>query len=304
LIAYLWIARLCSERIRPRLLTLGILLLIGGHFLVTRTLTSIWTASQLTLATGADQLWVFDGKYYYLLGALLLVWGALLLHLLETYGGRSVAASVPLHWCVLTAAGVVILPSTVLIPGFQHSLVYISERMSLAIGVCACAVLAAAPARRFHNYLILTLGLIFFVFLFRDERRLNEFEDRVDRVVAQIPSGQRLVSPIIGYDLRADALVHMLDRACLGRCFSYANYEPSTAQFRIRVLKPNPFVISHYGDSWDLQNGRYVIQPADLPLLALGISDSGEVTVRSLKAGVASGTSKWLALQNRKAPAS
>jgi hypothetical protein len=94
----------------------------------------------------------------------------------------------------------------------------------------------------------------------------------------------------------------MLDRACLGRCFSYANYEPSTAQFRIRVVKPNPLVISHYGDSWDLQNGLYVIRPADLPLLALGISDDGKVTVRSLKAGAASGTSKWLALQNRKAP--
>jgi len=302
LVGYLWIARLCPEHFRPRLLTAGILLLIGAHFLVMRVLTSLWSPSQLTLATGGDQLWVFDGKYYYLLGALLLFWGALLLDLLETHGGRRVAASIPLHWCVLTAAGIVVLPSTVLIPGFLHSLVYISERMSLAAGVCACAVLAAAPARGFHKYAVSALALVFFVFLFRDERKLNEFEDRVDRAVAQVPAGQRVVSPIVGFDLRADALVHMLDRACLGRCFSYADYEPSTAQFRVRVIKPNPFVVFRYGDSWDLQNGRYVIQQADLPLLALGIKDNGEVTVRSLKAGAATGTSEWLALQNRKVP--
>ena len=32
-----------------------------------------------------------------------------------------------------------------------------------------------------------------------------------------------------------ESSAHVIDRACIGHCFSYANYEPATAQFRVRV---------------------------------------------------------------------
>ena len=133
----------------------------------------------------------------------------------------------------------------------------------------------------------------------RTRHPMNRFEDRVDRTVAQLPAGQRVVSPIVDDQLRVDPLTHMVDRACVGHCFSYANYEPSTAQFRIRALMPNPYVIADYGDSWELQNGRYVVRQSDLPMFALGVSPGGEVTVRGLDAGAATGTFLWNVLQNR-----
>lgn len=304
LVGYLWIGRQLPGRTRARLMAAALVLLVGIHFAIRQALVSRWSPTQLAVATGADQLWVFDGKYHLLMAALLLIWGSFFLTLLYHWGGREVAASIPLHWCILSAAGVFILPSTVLIPGFQHSLVYISERMSLGVGVCTLALLGAAPLHRLQRYASWGVALIFFVFLFRDERILNRFEDRMDRAVTQAPAGQRVVSAIADYGLRADQLPHMIDRACLGHCYSYANYEPSTAQFRIRVMKENPYVIARYGDSWDLQNGKYVVLERDLPLFAVDVSNDGEVTVRSLNAGASSGTLLWNVLQNQKLPTS
>lgn len=300
LIAYRLMASRVPETHRARLLGVVLVLLLGAHAAISRTMASKWSVFQLSSATGADQIWVFDDKYYFLMPVLLLVWGWLFLNLLRSCGGHSVAASIPFHWCVLSAAGVFVLPGTVLIPGFHHALVYIAERMSLAVGICVCALVAAAPLPRLPRTALAGVAAIFFVFLFRDEVRLNRFEDRVDQAVAHLPPAQRVISPIIDDQERADALTHMIDRACIGRCYSYANYEPSTAQFRIRAIRPNPFVVSEYGDSFDLQWGKYVVQPRDPPLMALGVSDGGAVTIRRLQPGVPSGLAIWNVLRNRR----
>jgi hypothetical protein len=184
-----------------------------------------------------------------------------------------------------------------LIPGYRHALVYIAERMSLPAAVCICAVLAAAPVRPIQRYAFIVVALAFFGYLYRDERMLNRFEDRIERAVALLPPGQRVVSPIQDPNLRANAITHMIDRACVGRCYSYANYEPSTAQFRIRAGKPNPYVISNYGDSFDMQKGRYVFTPRDLPAYTVEVSKSGEVTSRSLPPGAPSGAPHWQVLK-------
>src|SRR5581483_5632654 len=139
---------------------------------------------------------------------------------------------IPLHWCALTSAGVFLLPTVILIPGYRHALVYVAERMSLPAGVCLCAVLAVAPLLPLQRYAIFLVTAVFFACLFHDERSLNRLEARIDRAVAQLPPGQRVVSSIQDSTLRANALTHMIDRACIGHCYSYANYEPSTAQFR------------------------------------------------------------------------
>lgn len=300
LLVYCAAARRVSDRNRVWLMITAVALLVGAHFAALHLFVSSWSIAQLSMATGADQLWVYDSKYYRLMPLLLLIWTAWFFELLSARGGRAVAGSIPLHWCVLSAAGVVILPTKILVPGYHHALVYISERMSLGAGICVCALLAAAPPRGWARYGTVALALLFFAVLFGDGRRLNAFEDRVDRAVAQLPEGQRVVSPFFD-DLRAFPLTHMVDRACIRHCFSYANYEPSTAQFRIRALRSNPYVIADYGNSLDLQTGKYVVRSADLPLWALDITKTGEVRLRSLKAGFPTGTTAWNVLENQPA---
>lgn len=299
LIAYVWIASRVSLQARSRLMVASLLLMVAAHAAVSQRLLSEWSLKQISLATGADQVWVFDGKYYFILTGLLLIWGSLFLELLRGRGKREVVFSIPFQLSVLSAAAVFILPTTVALPGFNHALVFIGERMSLGVGICMCAMLGVAEARAAQRYGLILLAAVFFVFLFRDERALNSFEDRMDGIVAQLPPGQRVVSPIIDPGLRVNALAHMVDRACMGRCFSYANYEPSTAQFRIRAMEVNPVVAEQYSDAWELQTGRHVVKDRELPLFRIGVSGKGQLAIQSLKAGVLCPSTLWEVLKNR-----
>lgn len=299
LAGYLAVARPMSPRARLWVSASSLAAMTLLHVVLSHRMTTRWSPGQVRLLTGADQVWVFDGKYYFILVGLLLVWGVMFIHLLRGAGARSVASSLTFHLCLLSAAGVFILPTTVLIPGFQHALVYISERMSLGVGVFVCALLGAARPRAGVRGALLALSLVFFGFLFRDERALNALEDRMQNKVALLPPNQRVINTIQYPGLRVNALDHMIDRICIGRCFSYANYEPSNAQFRVRVLRENPYVAARYVDSWRLQNGLYVPLPRDLPMYAVDLDGAGNVIIRSLEAGVPCGSTYWNVLPDR-----
>ncbi len=293
LLAYLWLARPMTPRNRAILMAASLAAMVAARAVVTSMMSHIWLPQQIAMITGTDQLWVFDAKYGVPFLGLLLVCVLLFLRLLHDSSARSVLSSVPFQIGVLSAAGVFIVPTRLQIPGYNHALVYIAERMSLAVGVCFCALLGAAPMRAYHRYAMLVVTLLFFGFLYRDEGALNAFEDRMTGLVSQLPPGQRVVSAIDDPSLRVNALTHMIDRVCLGRCYSYANYEPSTAQFRIRAVAENPIVVSTYEDSWRWQTGSYVVKPRDLPLYQVDLDQAGHMAIRILAAGAQSGITHW-----------
>jgi hypothetical protein len=248
---------------------------------------------QLTFATGLDQVWVFDVKYYVALMGLLAVWGLLLYGLVSDRGFGEVVSSLPFQLCAISAAVVMVLPGTALIPGYSHSLGYIAERMSIGVGVCICVLLGTVRVNRLERVLAYGVALTYFFFLYSDERALNRFEDRMAAAVASLEPGQRVVSPIGDPNMRINALSHMIDRVCVGRCYSYANYEASTRQFRVRALGPNPVVASTYAESWYLQTGTYVVKQRDLPLYQVRVDRQGRLMVRQLTAGTETGSSTW-----------
>jgi len=293
LLAYLWLARRMTPPRRALLMAASLAAMVAARVVVTGMMSYIWLPQQIVMITGTDQLWVFDGKYLVPFLGLLLVSALLLVRLLRASGARNVVSGLPFQIGVLTAAGVFIVPTRLQIPGYNHALVYIAERMSLAVGICLCALLAAAPMRAYHRCTMGVVALLFFGFLYRDEGALNAFEDRMTRLVSQLPPGQRVVSAINDPTLRISALTHMIDRACLGRCYSYANYEPSTAQFRVRAVAENPIVVSTYGDSSNLQDGSYVVKERDLPLYQVDLDHAGHMVIRTLAAGAQSGITYW-----------
>jgi hypothetical protein len=296
LLLYLWLASRISPRKRVYLTTAWLMAMVALNVVVGRTVFSRWSLQQIKMTTGADQVWVFDDKYYVVLAGLLLVWGLMFIRLLRKSGMERVVSSIPFQFCVISAAAVFILPTTILIPGFHHNLVYIAERMSLGVGVCVCALLGAAAPRVFERYALLVVAIVFFGFLYRDERILNSFEDQMSDTVAQLAPWQRIVSGVDDPDLHVNALTHMIDRVCLGRCFSFANYEPSTAQFRIRAVAGNPYVAATYLDSWRMQTGTYVVKPQDLPLYQVDLDQSGNLAIRALEAGKPCGSTPRKAL--------
>jgi hypothetical protein len=292
LLVYLWLAHRLPPRRHSLLMAASLLTMLLIHWTLSLRLVTHWSPMQIVSSTGADQVWVFDLKYYCVMIGLLLIWGLLFLELLHRSGARQVASSMAFQICIVGATGVFIMPTAVLIPGFHHSLVYIAERMSLGVGICVCALLGAARAQAIVRYGLALVALVFFSFLFRDERALNSFEDRMEDTVARLQPGQRVVSGVDDQLIRTFALAHMIDRACLGRCFSYGNYEASTAQFRVRATAANPFVVFRYGDSIDIQHGNYVVKSSDLPIYKVDLED-GRLVIRSLQAGIPCGMKFW-----------
>jgi hypothetical protein len=286
LLVYVGLAR----RLHPfhrALLTSGfVIVLVAAHAIIARIMYIRWSPVQITLSTGLDQVWVFDTKYYVVLMGLLAVWALMFLGLVRLDGPREVVGSLPFQLCVLSAAAVLILPDTVLIPGFLNALSYIAERMSLGVAVCVCAMLGTVQPRISERWALAAVALVFFGFVYVDERALNSFEDRMEYVVAQLPAGQRVVSALDDSDSRFNSVRHMIDRVCLERCFSYGNYEPSTAQFRIRAKRHNPYVTSSYTDSCALQDGRYIVRNRDLPIYELDSDRQGRLFLKGLKAGM------------------
>jgi hypothetical protein len=186
LLLYQWLARRISPRARVKVTAAWVLGIVLLQAVFSRTMLSAWSLGQVRMASGADQVFVFDGKYYVVLIGLLLVWGMLFLDLLKDAGLLGVVSSVPFQFCLISAAAVSILPGTLLLPGFRHTIVYMAERMSLGVGICVCAMLAAARPREFQRYAMAVVALVFFGFLYRDEKALNLIDDRLSGTIARI----------------------------------------------------------------------------------------------------------------------
>ena len=191
LLLYQWLARRMSPRSRVYVTAGWLLGMVLLQVVVGHTMSSRWSPQQIKMVTGADQVWVFGSKYYVVLVGLLILWGLLFLDLLKVSGPRSVVSSVPFQFCLISAAAVSILPTTIFLPGFHHTAVYLAERMSLGVGICVCALLAAARPRAFQRYAMALVALVFFGLLYRDEKILNAIEDRIDGVTSKDRSGPR-----------------------------------------------------------------------------------------------------------------
>lgn len=291
--------RIAAMRLRPRqrlglfaagLAGLGLLRL----FLDWRYPTS-WSTEQARNMLGFDQVWVFGLEYVLISAGLMAVWGVLALRLLHARGAVRIALGVPFQIAALTAAAVFLLPTGVQLPGYAHPLNLIAERMSLAVAVALCAVAAAGrPSRKITAGAAALAGL-FFCWLYLDHRAVNRFEDRMEAALRQMPPGRRVVTAISEQRFRVTPLVHVIDRACIGHCFSYANYEAATLQFRLRAMGRNPIVTSSEMDSWLMQHGRYPFKPEELPVYAVELCAEGasDLCIKELKAEQHAGMRYW-----------
>jgi hypothetical protein len=279
-----------AQRLEPRR---SIQLLIGAlaalalaGFLIGKLFVTRRGADQVMCITGADQFWIY-GRYYIMVSVVLLaIWALCFQRVLDVRGAERTFCDVRFQLCVLSVAMVVLLPAGVLLPGFRSGLDFLAERMSLAGAVLFCALVASVRLPKFLVGAMVAMAAIFFALSYTDERALNQVETQMERAVTQLPPGQRVVNALADPGKRFNPLVHLVDRICIGRCFSYANYEPGTAQFRVRALQPNPFVAPDYGDSWSMQNGGYVVKSQDLPMYNIDLCPgSNRICAAPLRAG-------------------
>jgi hypothetical protein len=287
-LAYAWVAR----QIRPRarlILMVGAVgaLIIIRHFLIVHFPTR-WSAEQAISMTGADQISVFESKYHLLEIILLALWFSLFVRAVRRKGEERMLLGIPFQLCLIVSAAILLLPGAVLLPMYAHPLRYIAERMSLLAGVSCCALLGGVvPGQREKMATVVLMGL-FFAFLYVDTRALNRVEDLMEQSVAQVPAGSRVISALCDERGDVNLLAHTIDRVCIHRCFSYANYEPATTQFRIRANGVNPVVVASDEDAAALQQGAYAVKSYDAPLYQIYLRGR-YLDTRVLRAGDVTG---------------
>jgi hypothetical protein len=186
LVAYLFVARHVSQRVRADVTAASLVVMLAIHLWAGGTAIHLWSPLAAGFSSGAHQAWLFDGKYYLVLVGLLVAWGLMFLEMLHSSGARRIASSLPFQICILSAMGVLLLPATILIPGLSHALVYIAERMSLGVAICVCAFLGPVQPNPRVRAGLLLVTLLFFGFLYGDERKLNSYEDGRQDIVAQV----------------------------------------------------------------------------------------------------------------------
>ena len=111
--------------------------------------------------------------------------------------------------------------------------------------------------------------------------------------MSALPPGQRVVATIDApQESRVPFLNHVVDRACVGRCFSYGNYEPASKQFRVRVREGSPVAASSADDAENMATGDYEVQDENLPMFEIYQCDARDWTklcIHSLGAGEENG---------------
>jgi len=239
---------------------------------------------------GTDQLILFGNRYWIPAVALLVFAAvALAIDLLRRRRERGLAQSygIPLQLYILAVLAVPLLPRGIHFSQHTAPIALLTERLTSVSLVLVCCMLGAMRPSKWHLAGSAAVAAVFFAFLYRDTGTVNKMEAQAERLVRTLPANQRVMATIKAPPDSRILIQHMIDRACVGHCFSYGNYEPSSNVFHVRAIPGNPYVLTTYEDAVDTESGEYTVQPEDLPVYQVyqcSLS-STELCIRPLEAG-------------------
>ncbi|ABF41755.1 hypothetical protein Acid345_2754 [Candidatus Koribacter versatilis Ellin345] len=210
---------------------------------------------------GADQLYVFGRGYLWISGATLTLCAMCI-----ALAWRRERHSKWLQFYLVIALVVCFAPGGLHSEDTFGMMGFLPDRGSLYSAVALTVLVANCRPRLWFPVATAALAVPFFAALHHDTGILQQRVQIVSALVRQQPEGRRMISlvqPVPGWRIHED---HSVDRACIGYCYSYTNYEPSTSQFRLRAEPDNRFVLVDNDAIDRIKEGQYVIQPRDLPV--------------------------------------
>jgi len=287
LILYSWLYSNVPLRRKSTFLVAGLISVLVLTLLIRTHFITYWSPHQFLEASGIDQVWTFGAKYSIVSVALALLWGFLFLRQSHAHSASEIITSLTFQLSLITATVVLVVPTRIELPGFSAALTFISERMTLPLDVLLCCFFASSKPAKWQAGLLAATAVVYFSFIYVDTRALNTAETQLTAALVRIPTGQRVFSSFQGVpdDTRIPLWIHATDRACIGKCLSYNNYEPYSAAFRIRTVSANPFVVSTAQDHYALKYGGYVVGDKDLPLYQLQPCGGTKICAVALKTG-------------------
>ena len=268
------------------------------RYIIRHFRVAYWDTASFYLMNGADQL-ILYGIRYFIPAWFALIFGTIcFIH--SRVQQRKRGESPPSFrtalelWSVLLFVAAMI-PELIYLPQYAAPVAFAVARLTSVTAVLALCILGSVEPRRWHLAGLAVCAVIFFALLYGDTGSLNKMEDQVEQMTKTLPSGRRVIETIIApRDSRIPFINHIVDRACIGRCFAYANYEPASGQFRIRVQPGSPLVTESVDSSQAMEDGKYVVRPKDLPMTQIdqcGGSDLTRLCMHDLAAGEKNGSS-------------
>lgn len=244
----------------------------------------------LYMFNGADQLLLFGERYHYV------EWAAL------AFGAVACATdiarqrrepgmwrdyAIPLQLYLVVGLAVPLLPRGIEFSPHNSAIALLTERMTSVSAALVCCMLGAMRPSKWHLAGSAAIAVVFFSFVYQDTAVFSRMERQTEQLVSTLPPNQRVLATILAPSGSRISIQHMIDRACIGRCFSYGNYEPASSDFRVRALPGNPYVMSRSEDTDAMEEGSYVVKPEDLPAYQVYQCDASGtlLCISPLKAG-------------------
>lgn len=240
---------------------------------------------------GSDQLLLFGPRYTIPEFALLVfIFCALAANFFRRRWGkiRWPDFALPVQLYVIVCLAVILLPDGIRFPYQPSALALLTERLTSVSAALLCCLLGALQPRRWHLLACSVIAAVFFTFLYQDLATINRMEAQIEQLVRTVPRNSRVLATIKPPFPESRILVqHIADRACIGHCFSYGNYEPASAQFRVRANPGNRYAMSSFDSAINMEDGYYEVQPEDLPAYQVyQCSVNGtKLCIRPLEAG-------------------
>jgi hypothetical protein len=242
-----------------------------------------WPEKPFYVFNGLDQFVLYSTRYHFVGYALLAIF---IFWLANEYFQRRGAFTFPNSFPLAAELYLVAFCVTSLLPqnlrGGPNS-VWIGllvSRLTIISVIFALCILGSLRHSNPAAIATLACSLFFFVLLYRDTGTLNCLETQAESVTATLPFGT-LVIPTVSSppDSRIEFIHHIVDRACIGHCFTYSNYEPSSAQFHVRVNSGSPLIASSLADAQEMEAGNYIVRASDPPLIDIYQCDPADFTI-------------------------
>lgn len=294
--AYVRLADALKGAARLILFPGALLVIVGLHYYTLRLRPEYWHKKDFLFMNGADQLYLFQDRYLKLALAVVLFGSVCFIYGIVRERKTSTdkwVFRVPLElWAVLifTAA---MIPEVMFFSSDPMPFALAISRLTSVTAILGLCVLACVKPRRWHLAGLGICAAMFFVWTYQDTGILDNMEQQADSLINTLPYGRRVVETILARpDSRLWFINHMVDRACIRKCFTYENYEPAAGQFRIRVKPDSPIATDSVDATMKMETGYYKVRSQDLPMNQIYQCDGKDLSklcMRELSAGEENG---------------
>jgi hypothetical protein len=230
-----------------------------------------WPERPFYLFNGLDQFVLYSVRYRlvaYALLAIFIFWLASEFFQRREAPNFSIPFYLSLELYLLAFCVTSLLPQNLRGGPYSAWIGLLVSRLTIISVIFALCILSSLRPSKPAALATLACSLFFFTLLYRDTATLNRLESHAESLTAALPFGT-LVIPTLASppDSRIQFVHHIVDRACIGHCFTYSNYEPSSTQFHVRVSPGSPLITYRAADAQEMEAGNYIVRDSDPPFV-------------------------------------